>query len=327
MPASTAANAPLPADVRQQAVAWLVELQSDGASEQTRQHWQAWRGAHPDHERAWQRIEAMGAKLQTLQPALAHAALATTGSSSRRRAVQALAIALFAGGVAWVAEDRTPWRRWVADRRTGVGERATITLSDGTRLELNSDTAIDIAFSDAERVVRLAGGEIFVTTAPDDHAPARPFLVQTAEGRLQPLGTRFSVRQTQRGESSVAVYEGAVSVQPRLGGARVLNAGQQASFTSSHIGGLEPSDEARAAWVQGMIVAQDMPLGDFVAELTRYRSGWLGCSSAVANLKVTGTYPVDDTTKVLGMLTRALPVEIHYRTRLWASVQPRGAEQ
>lgn len=327
MPVQPAASTPIPADVRQQAAAWLVELQSDEASAQTHADWQAWRTAHPNHERAWQRIEALGAKMQTLQPALAHATLVPAGSVGRRRAVQALAVALFAGGAAWMAEDRTPWRHWVADRRTGVGERATVTLTDGTRIELNSDTAIDIAFTDAERVVRLAGGEILVTTAPDGRAPARPFFIQTAEGRLQPLGTRFGVRQIERGQSSVAVYEGSVMVQPRRGNSRVLNAGQHANFTSSQVSEPVAADEASTAWVQGMIVAQDMPLGDFIAELARHHPGWLGCASSVAGLKVTGTYPLDDTTKVLGMLTRALPVEIHYRTRFWASVQPREGAQ
>lgn len=320
---SAAAQAPIPPEVRQQAAAWLVELQSDDASEQTWQRWRAWRAAHPDHERAWQRVEALGSKLQSLQPALAHAALAPTGSPNRRRVIQGLVVVLFAGSVAWVAQDRTHWRQWVADRRTGVGERATVTLPDGTRVDLNSDSAIDIAFTDAERVLRLLGGEILVATAPDSQVPARPFIVRTAQGRLQPLGTRFSVRQIARGQSHVAVYEGAVSVQPSQGNARVLSAGEQAGFTRVRVSASAAADETGTAWVRGTIVAQDMPLGDFIAELARYRSGWLDCAPAVAGLKVTGTYPVDDTTRVLAMLARTLPVEIHYRTRYWASVRPR----
>ncbi|MFT4196179.1 FecR domain-containing protein [Ottowia sp.] len=327
MPAQPAAHAPIPPEVRRQAAAWLVELQSDGAGEQTRLDWQAWRAAHPDHERAWQRIEALGTKLQALQPGLAHAALASAGSPGRRRVVQGLAVALFAGGLAWAAQDRVPWRQWVADRRTGVGERATITLPDGTRVDLNSDSAVDIAFTDTERVLRLAAGEILVATAPDSHTPVRPFFVQTAEGRLQPLGTRFSVRQVARGESAVAVYEGAVRVQPRQGSALVLNAGQQASFTTARVNQPGAADEADTAWVQGMIVAQDMPLGDFIAELARHHPGWLGCAPSVADLKVTGTYPVDDTMKVLDMLTRTLPVQVRLRTRFWASVEPRGEDE
>lgn len=317
-----APSAPIPVEVRQQAAAWLVELQSDEADEQTHANWQAWRAAHPDHERAWQRIEAFGTRMQTLRRPLAHAVLSPAGSAGRRRAVQALAVALFAGGIAWTAERHAPWRQWVADSRTGVGERTAITLADGSRVELNSSTAIDIAFTHTERVIRLTGGEVLIDTAPDDRTPARPFFVQTAEGRLQPLGTRFSARQMGRGESSVAVYEGSVMVQPRHGSPRALTADQQTRFTTSQVSEPEAADEADTAWVDGMIVAQDMPLGDFIAELARHRPGWLSCAPSVASLRVTGTYPLDDTTKVLDMLTRSLPVEIHYRTQFWASVQP-----
>ncbi|MET4575064.1 FecR family protein [Ottowia thiooxydans] len=322
MSAPTANHIPIPEHVRKKAAAWLVELQSDEVGEHTRYEWQRWRAAHPDHERAWQRIESLGTKLQALQPALAHAALSPAKSSGRRRTVQALAVALFAGGIAWVGEERVPWRQWAADRRTGVGERDTIMLPDGTRIELNSDTAIELAFSDSERGVRLVAGEIFVASGPDDRALSRPFFVYTAEGRVQPIGTQFTVRQTVRGQSTVAVYAGAVMVQPEQGSPRLLNAGEQARFTREQVAEPVDADESSTAWIQGIIVAQDMPLAAFIAELARYRSGWLGCADSVAHLRVTGTYPVSDTTKVLGMLTRALPVEIHYRTRFWASVQP-----
>ena len=104
---------PIPLAVREQAAEWLVELQSDDHSAGTRemlvQRLQHWRESHPDHERAWLRIEAMGARLQPLSGTPASVALAqaarTARGRGRRLAVRSLAVLLFtgagAGAVAW----------------------------------------------------------------------------------------------------------------------------------------------------------------------------------------------------------------------------------
>ncbi|GAA4326219.1 FecR family protein [Pigmentiphaga soli] len=323
MPTAFASDAPIPPEVRRAAAQWLVELQADSAGDATRRRWREWLDAHPDHRRAWQRIEALGSRLQGLPSPLAHAALAPAASARRRRAVKTLAVLLCAGGTAWLAEERTPWRRWTADRRTGTGERASLALADGTRVELAPDTAVDVLFTGAERVLRLVAGEILVATA---HEAGRPFVVQTAQGRIRALGTRFNVRQLDglaAGESRVAVYEGAVELRPHGGGERVLHAGEQARFTRAAIGPATAADEAASAWVQGMIVAQDMPLADFLAELGRYRPGILDCDPAVGALPVTGTYPLADTDRVLDMLRATLPVELRMRTRYWVTLSQR----
>jgi transmembrane sensor len=258
----------------------------------------------------------------------AHAALTPPPSRGRRRALGTLAVLLFAGSAAWMAEERTPWRQWVADRRTGIGERTGVTLADGSRIELNSDTAIDIRFTDAERLLRLVRGEILLDTAPDptagDGKAARPFIVQTAQGHIHALGTRFMVRQPEGwpgGESVVAVFDGAVALQPRNAKLRVLGAGQQASFTRDGVGPITTAREEATAWTRGMIVARDMPLADFLAELDRHHHGHLGCDPAVAGLEVTGTYPLADPDGVLDMLQTTLPVRLRSRRRWWGPTE------
>ncbi len=319
----------IPHEVRKRAAEWLVELQADTVSEDTRRQWQRWRDAHPDHLRAWQRIETFGEKLHTLSSPLAHAALAAPDSRGRRQAIKTLAIMLFAGGATWLAEDQLQWRQWSADHRTGVGERVTMTLADGTLLELNAETAVDIHFSDTQRVVRLLSGDIMITTARDPEqakrGTSRPFLVETQQGRIRALGTQFSVRQRdgQRdGVSKVSVFEGAVEIRPNLkGDTRILQAGEQTSFTGDGFRPFEMADEAVTAWRQGMIVAQDMPLRDFLKELGRYRSGHIACDDKIAQLAVTGTYPLKDTDKVLDMLQTTLPLEVRFVTRYWVNLQ------
>jgi transmembrane sensor len=67
-----------------------------------------------------------------------------------------------------------------------------------------------------------------------------------------------------------------------------------------------------------------MPLGDFVTELARYRSGHVACDPAVAGLRVSGTYPLADTDRVLAILGKSLPVAVEYRTCYWVRVVPRA---
>lgn len=320
----------IPPQVARRAVEWLVELQSGAATDATRQALQRWRDEHPDHERAWQRIEAVNLRLRNLASPLgsaaAQAALATPRSSRRREAIKALTVLLCTASAVWMAEERAPWREWLADERTAVGERRTVRLADGSTVALNTASAIDVRFTAGERRIRLVGGEILVTTARDGTGSAtRPFVVETAQGELRPLGTRFAVRQ-QEDVTRVGVFEGAVQVRPRHGGGRTLNAGEQALFTHDRLGETAPGDEAATAWSDGMIVASGTRLADFLAELARHRPGRLAWDPAVAGLRVSGTYPLADTDRVLDALGAALPVEIRFFTRYWVTVRPAAAK-
>lgn len=310
--------------IARRAVEWLVALQSGDVS---REALQAWLTQHPDHVRAWQRIESVNNKLRgvasPLTTALAHATLTAPRSNKRRAAIKTLATFFFVGATAYMAEEHLPWRAWSADERTALGERRTIVLVDGTELVLNTDTAVNVRFTEQERRVILLSGEIMVTTARDAQEMPRPFVVQTAQGELQPVGTRFVVRQ-QTDLSRLDVFEGAVEIRPKDGAGlkRVIQAGQRVQFT--HDGISDPvilkSDDG--VWTEGMIVASGMRLQDFLAELSRYRRGRLSCDPALADLLVSGSYPLTDTDLILTALGSTLPVEIHFLTRYWVTIRP-----
>lgn len=319
----------IPVSVRREAAAWLVELQSGSPDDATLAAWRTWLAAHADHQRAWRRIEQFEDKLQGLSSPLAHAALTAPPAPPRRRALQKLAVVLVAGGSVWALRDEAAWRSWTATHRTAVAERSRITLADGSQIDLNADTAVDVLFTDTQRLLRLHRGEIGIVTAADPQAlqggPVRPFVVQTAQGRARAIGTRYTVgvlEGDRADHSLIAVQDGAVELSLRNGQVRRLGKGEQAEFGHDHIGESEPVADGADAWRDGMIVAHEMPLVEFIARLGRYRSGRLACDPAVADLKVTGTYPLADTDRVLDVLRATLPVELRTFSRYWVTVVP-----
>ncbi len=328
----------IPPAVARQAVHWLLELQpEDGApaagTQRAREQWQAWLDADPLHARAWRHIAEVDAQLRGVPPAVALQTLAAPGL--RRRHAVRLAVLLSAGAGGLLAARQTDlgaqaWLLLAADVATGTGERHEARLPDRTRVWLNTASAVDVRYSTAERLIVLRAGEILVQSAPDN-APdtatgnARPLHVRTADGLVRAVGTRFSVRQHD-GHTAVGVLQGAVELTPaRIGQPALrLEAGEQGRFSREAASAAEPLQDAASAWAEGMLVADDVPLSDFIAELARYRPGILRCATEAAGLRVSGSYPLDDTDRVLAALTRSLPVQVRSRTRWWVTVERRS---
>lgn len=318
---------PIDPAVVQRASRWMARLWSGEASDEEQTACARWRAAHPDHERAWRRLQAFEDRLAGVPPEVASQALrqpAAPAAGARRRALQMLGLAAVAGGGAWAVRETDTWQAALAEHRTPTGEIRELSLPDGTRVVLSSASAIDVRFGTDERLLLLRAGEILVTTAPDPSAAARPFRVRCRQGTVQALGTRFTVRQA--GEfSHVAVFEGAVAIRPAEAPheAAHVAAGQGADFSASRVAPTGAVQESAAAWSRGVLVADTMRLDDFVAELARYRPGLLRCDPAVAGLRVSGVFSLRDTDRALHNLTLALPVSLSTRTRYWVTVQAR----
>ncbi len=140
---------------------------------------------------------------------------------------------------------------------------------------------------------------------------------------MQALGTRFTVRRTD-GHTDLAVSEGAVRVSPLSGVPPVrVAAGEGTRFTADQVAPPRPADPAGEAWSQGLLLADERPLGELVAELSRYRHGHLGVDPEIADLNVMGAYPLQDTDRALAMLERALPVTVRRILPWWVTVSVR----
>ncbi|ACO80228.1 Anti-sigma factor protein, FecR family [Azotobacter vinelandii CA] len=300
------------------AATWYVQLQAEH-SEADRQAWRDWLDANPAHAQAWARLERLQRQLGGLPP---EALPALANARARRRAVLKILGLLGIGiGVTGLALERNPPGHWLAEHRTATGQRRSLRLADRSHLELNTDSALDLLFDDRQRLIRLYRGELLAETAADP--VGRPFIVETAEGRVRALGTRFSVR-SEDGRSRVTVLEQAVEIRPaRWTGQPVrLGAGQRIDFTADHLGEPGTAPEGADAWTRGMLSVVEWRLGDFIAELARYRPGFLHCDEAVAGLRLSGAFRLDDTDVVLENLARSLPIRLRHFTRYWVRIEP-----
>lgn len=327
-PAPMACGQPISEATADAAAEWLTLMMSGETTDSDRQRWQQWRSADPEHELAWQHIEAVTRGLSIMQPRAAYQTLSPYAGPAARGRRKAMRLLLWGGALgtsALLASRTQAWQQAAADYRTGIGQQRAVSLSDGTRILLNTGSAIDVKFDGGQRLVKLVAGEAMIITghALIDGAPdSRPFIVQTVEGRIRALDTRFMVRQDD-GYSAVAVAESAVEVAPAETPAqtRILRTGEQTRFTRRSIDRASPLADRDLAWTRGQIVAEDLRLADFIAELGRYRPGFLRCDPAAAALRVSGVFPLDNTDRILDMLTKVLPVRVRQRTRYWVTVE------
>lgn len=303
--------------VLEAAAHWFVELRCEPDAA-TRAAHQRWLDSDPRHQQAWARLGRLQGTFDGVAPQLARTTLA--GARARRREVlKVLSILLAAGGAGALGWRSTPVQSLVADQRTATGERRLLRLDDGTRLQLNTASAVDIRYSAQVRQVNLLDGEILIETARD--ALDRPFVVHTAQGSIRALGTRFIVRR-EGGASRVCVLEHAVEVRCVNGLQAVrVEAGQQLMFSADQAGPVQQAAIQADAWTRDMLVASDWRLADFIAELQRYRPGHLGCAEGIGGLRISGAFHLGDTDIVLDNLTTTLPVRIRRFSRYWTRVE------
>ncbi len=303
------------------AIEWIILLRSGECSSDERRAFEAWRRADARHDAAVARLEQRLGRFDALPAsteARASARRALLAPSSRRKALRGgAAMLLLAVGSGFVAHRVTPLQNVLADLRTATGERRRIALADGSTLWLNARSAVDVRFDDRQRRLVLQGGELVIDVARDT---ARPLIVQTREGTMQALGTRFLARQ-EEGSSVLAVLHSSVRIDTRQGRSAVFGAGQGARFDSAGIVPVEQGVAESAAWTEGFIEVHDRPLGEVVAALRPYRRGFLRVSPQAAALRVTGTFPLDDSERTLAALVETLPIAVYRRTDYWVTIE------
>lgn len=308
-----------------EAAQWRVHLAEDSVSVTDRSAFERWLQADDDHAHAWRELEVTWEALEGARRPAARAALERSYREERREARRLLGrgsglllLLLAILPVAWLGLGIQSPGQLLADHHTVIGERRTLELPDGSRLVLDTATAVDVRYTTERRQIRLRDGRLFLDVARD---PDRPLEVVTAEARATALGTRFSVRRLQTGDADttrVSVHESRVELCPASDNAecRRLRGGQSAAAAEGRVGPVAAfAVVPEPGWVRGHLDIDDRPVAEVLAELARYHRGLLRYdAAALAGLQVSGVLPLDDTARALKALAATVPIRVQRYT-------------
>lgn len=314
--------------VKTVALDWFTRRQSGAMTAAENSAFKTWCAADPAHARAYARLadlwsspeftQALTNQAQerkapaAAQPLPRRKTEPKTRSKGRPRPALRAALALAAmlvltvglGQITGLIPFGPP-----ADHATATGERTAVTLPDGSRLTLNAESAVNVAFSAERRRIELLRGEAFFDVEPD---PGRPFEVVAGRALTRVLGTAFSVAL--RGdETEIRVQRGHVRVSGDDGSDPVdLLPGQGVTVASGHAGdatAIEPG--ASFAWLDGRFVFRDQPLADVMARLSRHHRGKIVLATEhLRNLRVSGNYRLDAPDAVVSALAAVAEAEV-----------------
>jgi transmembrane sensor len=317
-PAQFAIGTPSPAELEEQAWAWLSLLTSGEANVQDAERFRQWVRSSPAHQAAYNeamvRREAFKAEARTLLRVAPDAAAGHTRAlrgkpRTHRRAFLGTAIgAAAAAGVAVICPPLGLWpaaAEWRADYRTTTGEQRALVLADSVAVTLNTQTSIRRQTVGSETV----GLDLITGEAAVDLDRSAPFTVAAAGGRSVTKSGQFEVRFLED-KVCVTCITGTVRVE-HPAGMRSLQARQQTIYDADSIGKTVDIDPASiSAWRKGALLFKQTPLVAVVDEINRYRPGRvILLNRAVRNKAVTGSFPIKSLDVALWQLQRAFDLD------------------
>ncbi|WP_075803286.1 FecR family protein [Pseudomonas putida] len=270
-------------DLSDAAIDWQVLLHSGSASAADRARYQRWRGLSAEHLLAAEEAEALWGDIGHTEAA---AQLPAAPRRSRRWG-SAIAASLLLALVGYGGWQQAP--ALLADYHTSTGERRTVTLEDGSRVTLNSASALSVKYSAERRLVSLREGEALFEPAQDP----RPFVVEGGGEAVQGSDAVFSVR--------------------RLGNVpRVVVARGEARIGEQRLAA-SPDAQAQTAWQRGKLIFNGRPLREVIAELERYQQGSILISnSQLGALPVSGVFDLNDPHDLLRTLEQRYDLKVTY---------------
>ena len=247
-----------------EAAVWLTLLHSPDRNERVDRGFRRWLAAHPGNTRAFD-AASRGWEAAGLLPKAAfphHLAASTARTYRWFRPVAAIVVLMVAVLL---------WHGRYGGVSTEVGEQRILTLEDGTRIFLNTNTRVVLDYTAQRRAVELKSGEAYFDVAK--RGPQWPFVVIAAGKRINAVGTAFVVRRDDD-RLLVTLVEGKVTVneaqRPRESIAE-LTPGQRLTVAARSPPRVdEPSLEKVTSWRSGYLDLPIMPLAEAVAEMNRY---------------------------------------------------------
>jgi transmembrane sensor len=304
------------------AAAWHARLHHEASAESTWIEFAAWLEADSDNRAAFDLVEDLYFALEEAEPHLtpvidiarnANVLPLVAGAAARRFPVRAGAIGLglmAASLLVAIAIKSGDVAEHVDHYATAPGEKRTVVLADGSIIELNTDSAIAVAFNRDDRKVALEHGEAAFRVGKDS---SRPFLVTVGDRDVRDIGTIFNVL-SDSGRIVVTVAAGKVAVSPHDSAAQPapvsLVAGDQLMIQAGHADAVRRTDPAMAmAWREGYLTYKEAPLSLVVSDLNRYFPNRIVLRDSDTGLRrFSGAIKVDNADAVVTRLTELLPL-------------------
>jgi transmembrane sensor len=259
------------AAIRAEAALWLAHLRGPQRDADVERGFRLWLEAKPEHATAFELATEIWERTGAVQRHQHERNLKWPKPQSGPVIHMAAMVATLAA----IAVAAAVWYSQRGSVTTAVGEQRTITLDDGSRIYLNTDTRAVVQYSSGERLIRLDRGEAIFQVAKDAD---RPFIVAAGMAQVEALGTSFVVRRDQR-QLSVTLVEGKVSIVrtenskrvSHLDPPRILRPGERLTLGAHRAPILDaPVLDKMTAWQRGQVAFDSILLADAVAEMNRY---------------------------------------------------------
>ncbi|VVO47204.1 FecR family protein [Pseudomonas fluorescens] len=298
--------------VRDDAARWFVRLQEPAVDVVEYRRFEAWLNEHPQHQDEFEMLQGLWMAAD-LVPAARLQALCETAAARRTRqpwvryavAASVVAVALGVGLFSGVHQPAP----YTAEYSTALGERRHVVLPDGSLMDMNSRSRIQVRFEKDRRSIELTEGEAMFSV---EHDASRPFVVEAGNGQVTVTGTRFDVRRDPL-QTRVAVEQGTVKVQGQGAEVVSLTAGLGTRIDAEGVvaAAYAVNPAELTAWRSGKLVFNNASLSEVAAEVSRYREKPLTVDNdTVGNLRLTSVFNSDNTDALLKALPSILPVAV-----------------
>jgi transmembrane sensor len=281
-------------EIRAEAADWFARAHSGAWCGADQENLDAWLGQSASHQAAYWRLEGAwmeAARLAVLRASESPATTRRAILTPVRIAVAALFVAVI-GVAGYSTLSSPPMERFT----TPVGGHRTLALSDGSQIELDTDTVVRVAMTNDRRTVWLDRGEAYFRV---NHNAARPFAVMVGDHRIIDLGTKFLVKQGD-GSVEVTLLEGRARLEAGGGLLPVrsieLSPGDVATASAESMAVAKKPAKMLAnelGWRRGVLVFEGTSLADAAAQMNRYNTQQIVIAdSSIARRAIDGTFPV-----------------------------------
>jgi transmembrane sensor len=320
----------------EEAGTWDARLRAPDCNDEDRARFTAWRDADPANRQAFERLQLIVASLRHNSGradvrALRDAALRASKQHRRRfwtGVVAASCGVIGVGTTLWsssfVHDTLDPALARVTAHfkshesySTGIGQRSTFVLEDGSSVELDAQSKIDVAFTEHRRAVALLEGQALFNVAKTS---SRPFVVSAGDQEIVAIGTVFHVRLDEHAVQ-VTLLEGKVRVEESGNAGVVLTPGKQlteiredvhAQAAPQSVEAVRDVDVAKVTgWREGRVFLDDLSLAEAVAEMNKYSATQVRIEGAqLGQLRVNGMFRAGDPEAFVTAVADYFPVTV-----------------